>query len=60
MADSMPTGKPSSVWGVFNGITAARHPRSKADKLDPSVVASIALDNKQRRLHHSQPWLLAP
>src|SRR5690348_10514553 len=46
--------------GVFSGITAAQHPRSKVDRLDPSVVASIALDNKQRRLHHSQLGLLAP
>jgi hypothetical protein len=46
--------------GVFNGITAAQHPRSKADRLDPSVLASIAFTNKQQRLRHSRVGLLAP
>jgi hypothetical protein len=46
--------------GVFNGITAAQHPRSKPDRLDPSVIASIAFNNRQQRLHHSPVGLLAP
>jgi hypothetical protein len=29
-------------FGVFNGISAAQHPPTAADKLDPAVAASIA------------------
>lgn len=41
-------------------ISAAQHPRTKADRLDPSVLASIALSNKQQRLHHVGIGLLRP
>jgi hypothetical protein len=46
--------------GPFDGIRAAQHPRSTADRLDPSVLASVAVYNKQQSLHHSQVGLLAP
>ena len=46
--------------GAFDGISAAQHPRTRSDRLDPSVLASIAFDNKQQRLQHSHVGLLAP
>ena len=47
--------------GAFNGIKAAQHPRTAADKLDPSVVASIVRYNKQvARLTHSRRGQLEP
>jgi hypothetical protein len=32
--------------GAFSGISAAQHPPSAADKLDPAVAASLAADNR--------------
>lgn len=32
-------------FGAFNGISAAQHPPTSADKLDPAAAASIAADN---------------
>jgi hypothetical protein len=47
--------------GAFHGIKAAQHPRTAADRLDPSVVASIRHVNKQQtRLTHSRRGLLEP
>lgn len=47
--------------GAFNGIKAAQHPRTAADRLDPSVVASIRFYNKQQaRLTHGRRGLLEP
>jgi hypothetical protein len=47
--------------GAFNGIKAAQHPRTAADRLDPSVVASIRFYNKQQaRLTHERRGLLEP
>lgn len=43
---------------VFRGISAAQHPRTRADRLDSSVLASIASTNKQVRLHHISTGLL--
>jgi len=51
------TGGPA----VFHGISAAHHPRTKADRLDPSVTASVISQNKlQRRVSHSKRGLLEP
>jgi hypothetical protein len=47
-------------FAVFHGISAAQHPRTRADRLDPSVLAAIASVNKQVRLHHTPVGLLAP
>src|SRR3954447_6585197 len=48
-------------FGAFNGISAAQHPRTAADRLDPSVVASIVHFNKQQvRLEHRRRGLLEP
>jgi hypothetical protein len=33
-------------FGAFNGISAAQHPPTAADKLDPAVAASLAADNR--------------
>lgn len=33
-------------FGVFNGIGAAQHPPTAADKLDPAVAASLAANNQ--------------
>jgi hypothetical protein len=33
-------------FGAFNGIGAAQHPPSAADKLDPAVAASLAANNQ--------------
>jgi hypothetical protein len=49
-----------SGLGGLHGISAAQHPRIKADRLDPSVLASIASANKQPRPHHIRVGLLAP
>ncbi|HET6869758.1 MAG TPA: hypothetical protein VFH80_27845 [Solirubrobacteraceae bacterium] len=47
--------------GAFHGITAAQHPRTAADRLDPVVVASIVSHNRQLvRLTHSRRGLLEP
>jgi len=47
--------------GAFHGIKAAQHPRTAADRLDPSVVASIVRHNKQMvRITHSRRGLLEP
>lgn len=47
--------------GAFRGISAAQHPRTAADRLDPTVVASIVRFNKQQaRLEHSRRGLLEP
>lgn len=47
--------------GAFHGIKAAQHPRTAADRLDPSVVASIRRSNKQQmRLPHGRRGLLEP
>ena len=46
--------------GGLRGISAAQHPRTKADRLDPAVLASIALDNKEPKPHHIRVGLLAP
>jgi hypothetical protein len=47
--------------GAFHGIKAAQHPRTAADKLDPSVVASIVRYNEQiARLPHSGRGRLEP
>jgi hypothetical protein len=53
-------GAAASVFGAFRGISAAQHPRTRADRLDPPVLASVAFYNKQQRLHHSHVGLLAP
>lgn len=46
---------------AFHGIKAAQHPRTAADTLDPSVVASIRRFNRlQARLTHSRRGLLEP
>ncbi len=45
---------------AFDGISAAQHPRTHADRLDPSVLASIAFVNKQQRLHHNPVGLVEP
>jgi hypothetical protein len=51
------TGGPA----VFHGIRAAQHPRTKADRLDPSVVASVMSQNRlQQRVSHSRRGLLEP
>lgn len=46
--------------GAFVGISAAQHPRTRSDRLDRSVLASIAFYNRQHRLHQSHVGLLAP
>src|SRR5690348_5604286 len=47
--------------GAFHGIKAAQHRRTAADRLDPSVVASIVRHNKQMvRTTHSRRGLLEP
>jgi hypothetical protein len=47
--------------GAFHGIKAAQHPRAAADRLDPSIVASIVRHNKElARLTHSRRGLLEP
>lgn len=47
--------------GVFQGIKAAHHPRTSADKLSPAVVASIRQFNKlQARLNRGRRGLLEP
>jgi hypothetical protein len=47
--------------GAFRGVQAAQHPRTAADRLDPSVVASIVRHNKQMaQLTHSGRGLLEP
>lgn len=51
----------AASFGVFHGIKAAQHPRTKADRLDPAVVASIISHNKQdKRLMHTSRGLLEP
>jgi hypothetical protein len=51
----------AASFGVFHGIRAAQHPRTAADRLDPSVVASITRYNKQYvRITHSRRGLLEP
>ena len=51
----------AASFGVFRGIKAAQHPRTKADRLDPAVVASIISHNKQdKRLMHTSRGLLEP
>jgi hypothetical protein len=44
----------------LHGIGAAQHPRTRADRLDPSVLALIASSNKQRELNHGAIELLKP
>ena len=34
----------AASFGAFNGVTAAQHPPTAADKLDPAVAASIAAE----------------
>ena len=46
--------------GAFVGISGAQHPRTRSDRLDPSVLASIAFYNRQHRLRQSHVGLLAP
>ncbi len=51
----------AASFGVFRGIKAAQHPRTKADRLDPAVVASIISHNRQdKRLMHTSRGLLEP
>jgi hypothetical protein len=54
-----PTGG-QPVGTPFQGLSAAQHPRAKADRLDPSVVAWIAFLNKEKRLHDLHVGLLEP
>jgi hypothetical protein len=47
--------------GVFDGIKAAQHRRTAADRLDRSVVVSIVAQNKRlARMTHSRRGLLEP
>jgi hypothetical protein len=55
------TAKRPAGIGAFHGIKAAQHPRTAADRLDPSVVASIRRFNKQQaRVTHTRRGLLEP
>lgn len=50
-----------AVATPFHGISAAQHPRTRADRLDPSVVASIVSENKlQKQMSHRTIGLLEP
>ena len=47
--------------GAFHGIKAAQHPRTAADRLDPSVVSSIVWFNRQQaRYAPTRRGLLEP
>ncbi|MFL5914877.1 MAG: hypothetical protein ACJ752_04470 [Gaiellaceae bacterium] len=50
----------AASFGVFHGISAAQHPRTAADQLDPSVVVSIIANNKRERRFFHGRGLLQP
>ena len=50
----------AASFGVFHGISAAQHQRTAADRLDPSVVASIVSNNKRERRFSHGRGLLEP
>jgi hypothetical protein len=60
-AGSAGTSGGQALGTPFHGISAAQHPRTKADRLDPSVVVSIISDNKlQKRASHGRRGLVEP